>query len=502
MNQLQKRPPLHRKILAKNDYEFFFNTIIRQSDPDLWLYPHHKALVNNFEASDESLSILPRGHGKSVTSTSYLTHIAWKATKPLEILISSAKEKQALRNLNRIRSWIEDIPELRRDLYPGGDSKWSEGEIELKNGTRFYARPFSRPTSIRSIHADYVLLDDILEDDAITWEKAKRGFHEVLYPTLQTRKGKLMVTGTPQSFDDLLLGDLSDEEKFPNMSVLKMQAIDDKFNIPLWPEKYSAEKLERLRNSMGSASFNKEYMCKPIAAGTALFPYDLVKSCMGKVEIESEARAAGEYFLGADIALGTKKSSDYSVYFILKKFDGKLTQARKERYQGKPSDEQKDRLRYLKEKFNIQKGMIEAVGLSIDMANELTGVDKGFPGVFEPFITTRKTKELILSKLESYMRNKVLIIDESDETLIEELLTFGLKRDNQGKQTYEALGKHDDCVIALALAIEAADAAINYTSIESIDLDDDEDDGGKKDIDVSKEGSSNDEDYESNMWDI
>ncbi len=271
------------------------------------------------------------------------------------------------------------------------------------------------------------------------------------------------------------------------MSVLKIQAIDDNFIKPLWPEKYSAKKLERLRNSMGSASFNKEYMCKPIATGTALFPYELVKSCMQKIEIESEARVAGEYFLGADIALGTKKSSDYSVYQILKKFDNQLIYVRKERYQGKPSDEQKDRIRYLKKVFNLRKGVLEAVGLSIDIVNELTSVDKGFPGVFKAYITTRKNKELILSKLESYMRNGALILDETDEVLIEELLTFGLKQDNQGKQTYEALGKHDDCVIALALAVEAADSVNSYVSISEVDLDDEHEGSGKRNFKMPKE---------------
>jgi hypothetical protein len=82
--------------------------------------------------------------------------------------------------------------------------------------------------------------------------------------------------------------------------------------------------------------------------------------------------------------------------------------------------------------------------------------DSDTRSVIEPFVTTTKSKEDILSRLHVLMKNKQLRFSENSN-LITELLTFGIKKKRDGIQTYESLGKHDDMVISLALACYASE---------------------------------------------
>ena len=72
------------------------------------------------------------------------------------------------------------------------------------------------------------------------------------------------------------------------------------------------------------------------------------------------------------------------------------------------------------------------------------------------FLTNKNNKEELISHLLSgFQCNNLFILN--NPIIIKELSAFGLKKDvRTGKETYEALGGHDDTVISLGLAYEAA----------------------------------------------
>jgi len=51
---------------------------------------------------------------------------------------------------------------------------------------------------------------------------------------------------------------------------------------------------------------------------------------------------------------------------------------------------------------------------------------------------------------------KKLLFIPNHPILIKELMAFGIKKDNYGKETWEGLGAHDDTVMSLAFAYDAA----------------------------------------------
>lgn len=55
------------------------------------------------------------------------------------------------------------------------------------------------------------------------------------------------------------------------------------------------------------------------------------------------------------------------------------------------------------------------------------------------------------------MRNGGLALQRND-TLLTELSQFAYKKHKDGRMAYQSLGEHDDCVMSLAIALEAASA--------------------------------------------
>ena len=80
--------------------------------------------------------------------------------------------------------------------------------------------------------------------------------------------------------------------------------------------------------------------------------------------------------------------------------------------------------------------------------------NNGLPVMLLKFTTTNESKERIINHFQVLMQNKqVQILDDS--TLKVQLDMYEMKTTNNGKHTYNAAnGYHDDCIIAMLLALE------------------------------------------------
>jgi len=216
---------------------------------------------------------------------------------------------------------------------------------------------------------------------------------------------------------------------------------------------------------MGSVAWSKEYMCEPISGGTSLFPWNLLERAIDNDLLpKAEGSKRFTYYLGMDVALSEKDTADWSVIIIGEQSNDEkhLKVVRVERVKGWGTDRLMQRLVELQGKFQFRHALVEQIGVSYDLANQMTSNPLTRTS-FEGFVTSRTNKERILSGLEIAMRNEVLKIPKND-TLIEELLSFGIRDHSSGKQTFEALGKHDDTVMALAMMVEATKEKIGKVS--------------------------------------
>jgi len=178
-----------------------------------------------------------------------------------------------------------------------------------------------------------------------------------------------------------------------------------------------------------------------------------------KKEFNENVQFSSSKFLGIDIAVSSDKNADFTVITEVKKKETfPLFVSHIVRHKGFSINEieslhqQGGYTRILIEKTGLGQGYVEAL--------QKSGITRS---AVVDFDTTRKSKELILSRLEVLMRNRQLAIP-NNETLIGELMQMGI-RVKDGRETYESLGRHKDTVMSLAIAVHAAEEYSNFASV-------------------------------------
>ena len=443
-------------IKALNDFETFFRCVVGHQ-----VGPYHREL---FElVKNERLCLMsPRGHAK--TEIFSVCYVLWKAIKNnnKEIVIISATDNQSMRIIRRIRNLIE-TNEFLMEFKPHSRLVfWSKSELTLKNKTRITSSPFT--DTIRGNRIDLCICDDILKKELSEQSPAITKFFEIIEPAVDTEGSQLIVVGTPQSSYDLLhvLSEEGSGYAFKRFQCCEQLDGTIVRGPVLFPERWTVAKLQQRFSNMGMAAFMQEYMCIPIQPGDIIFDYEtLIKPNIDENIAEKEVgRADATYWMGVDIALSSDRAADSSAYVILEKLPGdKMIRVVKvdRPSKGTPTDQQFNRLKELHHKFNFRTIMIENKENSMSIV-ELLQRDVETAGVTRDFPTTHTEKERIVLKLQNLLANGLLNF-YPESHLINELKSIGVKhqiRAGRSTERIESLTGHDDTVIALCLAVEAA----------------------------------------------
>lgn len=245
--------------------------------------PFHRELEDMFmhKSINRIAVAAPRGHAKStVTSFFYVLHQALYNRRQ-NIVIISTTEDMAKRFLRRIRDELELNPMLTWLFGPQRTDKWSETELRLNNRVVIHAK--GRGAQLRGLidgtrRPDLIVLDDI-EDEELCRSELRRldleqWFNGTVLPALEPKIGKLVVIGTILH-QDSLLSRLLNPKLYPDFITRKYQAVDPDTNESLWPERFSKDSLQQLKESYMSrdqlAQFYMEYMNDPIPEESAVF---------------------------------------------------------------------------------------------------------------------------------------------------------------------------------------------------------------------------------------
>ena len=153
--------------------------------------------------------------------------------------------------------------------------------------------------AVRGAHPDIVVLDDILSSEAesqmahiATW------FYTALLPVLH-HTAQLAIVGTPFSYTDLY----QELKSLKGYWVKEYPAINETTGKPLWPERWSLEALQTRRGEMTSIAFTREYLCKPIASESSLFPEEMTDPCKDTeyaLEFQPPVDENVNYYIGWD----------------------------------------------------------------------------------------------------------------------------------------------------------------------------------------------------------
>jgi len=453
--------------ISKRSFEYFCKIMLKQK-----LGRIHREWIESVLRTDKHTVLMaPRGHFKtSILSVSFPLWIMFREKKPKIFVILSATLDQSSEIMRMIKSKIEETPALSEVLEPENkhSTKWTETEIETKNKHRVICSPLN--DSVRGKHPNYFILDDILKGEVATdVETTKRVFYSVVFPAAQAKRGKLIVVGTPISFVDLL-NELSQPDKSQDFDFHRYSAVvfnpDGSWKEPVFPEHFSIEQLQAIRRTMPAHLFAREYMCEPISGESSAFPPEVIQSSVKLHEDLKkiyETTPGVQWYMGCDIAVSQSERADWSVFTTIGKLPDQPFFVKDVCRKHLDSTANVTEIQRL---YNIHKHnriLIEQNGVGWGPAEACTKADSPIRSVSIMFDTRAASKEKILSRLEVTMRNKSLAIPNND-VLITELSQVSYKGSNNGKNSYESKGEHDDTVMSLAIALEAASRS-SYASM-------------------------------------
>ena len=197
------------------------------------------------------------------------------------------------------------LMELGRDVIQS--SHVNNMDITLINGAKIYVRGSDRPDTLRGVSLTFLVLDEVADIKADTWEK-------VLRAALSDKKGKALFIGTPKGrnwFYDMYnlgLGEEDEEWKSWHFTTKDNPLIDPK-------------EIEGAKKTLSSFSFKQEYEASFDNAGTDLFKESWIKY--------GEEPDGGVYYIAIDLAGFTntnysetrKKRLDESAIAVVKVTD-------------------------------------------------------------------------------------------------------------------------------------------------------------------------------------
>ena len=443
---------IDRQMAAKS-FQYFFVDILGFD-----FSHHHADWERGLNENRNYVVKASRDHGKSVFFMSYALWLA--AFNPgTNVMVFSHSLEQTLEHMRFIRNNIENT-DILKDLKPQG-KPWAKSYFEFSNKSRIMAKSVGGAT--RGFHPDVVVCDDILwGTTAGELQRAADWFYTVLLPVLH-HTGRLMMVGTPFSYNDLY-AEL--EQKSEVFRVETYPAILPNGD-PLWPSRWPLDALKVRESSMPAIKFAREYLCEPIHDNASMFPQSILEQArdenlviLDKAEMEYDeegepAGVFGQHFIGWDPAIASDSNADYTAMVTIRTPPGseekQIVNVLNEK--GLGSTAQKRHIVLLNSRF--QPDLIELEGNNFQrmFAAELQEMREDIP--IKTFMTTRQRKEsMFMSLLMAFEQGKIKTpwgderSREFTRTLETQLTRFGMQKNGR----LESVGVHDDLAMALALA--------------------------------------------------
>jgi hypothetical protein len=470
---------LNLNKVYNNSFKLFCRDIVNQKIGKM-----HEEIIHELEHGDKHLAVMAhRGSFKTYVMTrSFPLWIIYKEPKPKTIIITSMNQKQAMRMLGLIRDEIKKNKHFANYYFKMDSAE--KIQVRIPNSNEYHT-VVANPLGTRGEHGDYVISDDVMKDDegrtTASMNKLKETWWKAQFPMAMARgdsfdvrktsenykrkHGKHLFIGTPIAFNDMFsdieenINQAIKNEKTPSWKLLTYPAIKPD-GTPQFPEHYSLDMLEEIKNSSPSWTWNQEYMLNPVGSEDSMFPMELLEAAQNikYSELTDEELKYKKYYLGCDVAMSNATGSDYSAFCVVSKAPKspiKIEHIWHEK--GVSEDDQIAMIKKLKKEYNVAHGLIERKGITYSMAGKVIN-DSELMGVMDEWNPTNENKYKILGNVQILMRHNNLLIPNTlahKTDLLNELSSFAIIN-KEGNQTYRALSGHDDLVIGVALAIAAA----------------------------------------------
>jgi len=271
--------------------------------------PCHLSMLLHQSSSPKSLTLAPRGVGKSVCLT--IVRIIYEILKnpDIRILIVSNTQLQAEIFLREVKEHLKSNEMLIETFGDQVGEKWDGREITVRSRKTFAKESTVSCCGVGGAiigrHYDLIIGDDLVDEENSRTEaqrdKFKIWYYKVLDPTLEP-DGRFFIHGTRYNPSDHYshLMDIDDDYES------RVYPAIDKNGVSIWPEKMPIEWLEKKRKAMGTPIFNTQYQNDTAMMVGKIFQYDWFKeydSLPDKLII----------FQGVDLAISESDKADYFV---------------------------------------------------------------------------------------------------------------------------------------------------------------------------------------------
>ncbi len=404
--------------------------------------------------------IAPRDHSKSTTLRVKLLHEAlfsrWR-NKPFTCWLFSASKDLAVRRLEEIREDMKQHPQLSQYL-----DKKRGNKLELRFTNGAWIRATSVGSAIRGEHPACIAFDDVLDDMGdMSWDNIAYWFRKKITPMLSPGTA-IYCVGTPMSMTDLYHTEMLDNETWKSgvwSAILNWDEYrintDTVKPLELWPEFRPIDFLLEQKAAMGELAFVQEYLCRVVDDESAVYPSGLTRRNLDTDAIfEPEKFFEDIYSIGFDPSHGVGK--DYSVMVALRQDkEGFVHLVNIWRRNDFPPDKQADMMIEWNKRYGTPAFAVEAVGFQ-QMYESLLGQKNAVVDYRESKVGNRTLKQGLLNRLRVWFERELVIFPFGDDAtrkqvniLLEELATHAWR-----EGLIEDLGRHNDCVMALAHGID------------------------------------------------
>jgi len=300
-------------------------------------------------------------------------------------------------------------------------------EIKLINGFIIKAKSADNPDSLLGEKLAWLILDECSRIKRDTWES-------YLYPRIVDLKGWVLAISTPKGqnwfFELYTRGKDRLEKAYESFAATTSQN----------PYIDKAE-LENARRTLPDRVFRQEFLAEFISDMGGVFRK--VKDCMTGQFKNPEGHK--KYVIGVDLA----KYSDFTVMIVIDVNEDNVVYF--DRFNQIDWTFQKQRILSISKRYNDATVFLDSTGVGDPIWEDLNKQTSGNMIGFS--IKSNAIKRQLIDGLVIAIENKAISYPEIEE-LINELTIFEYEKMPSGIEKMHApAGYHDDCVIALALAV-------------------------------------------------
>lgn len=303
------------KTMARTHLKYLCKEILGMKD---WSRVHDDLMEFMQRPSKRKLVLVPRNHLKSSIVTKGWGVQQVLNNPNLRVLIANATWDNARRFLGSIQKYLTYGSVLPMYFGTFESDNWNQFDCTIRQRKVVLDAPtFSTAgleKELTSQHFDTIILDDLVaKENTLTKEQRDKVFQYYLSMfDLLEPEGTIVCVGTRYHQDDLYSKILQEKKEGGTWDVFFRNAYTDETRTQvLFPEKFSLERLNEIRNRPGGkAHFASQYLNNPIDQDSADFRSEWLRT------YEPGTAHPASLYLTIDPAISLSRDADFSAMIV------------------------------------------------------------------------------------------------------------------------------------------------------------------------------------------